>query len=134
MEYQIDLINELINTYLNKFYINFQNIDQEEWEKYQYNIYGISEEDIYMDLIQDIAKIISNIIYDSNCSFDFNNKNKIYIFNNNKTINNLISWKIISKTNNNRILLIRYGIFGNTRYIRLHINLIKYLLNETKTL
>ena len=117
------LINELVDIYLKKFCI-YMDVNYTDWEKYIYEIHNKPEEDIFMEIIQDVAKIINNILYQNYHILNCNNKNKVYIINKSGTLVNLISWKYVD---NNKIYL-RYGINGIVRYIKLVISFERFLL------
>lgn len=122
-----NIIEEQINSYINNFSEKYHDISYDKWDsfKYTFETPGLIEI-IYLfkSIIEDIAKIIANKLYDENYTLVYEDYNKVYIFNNDKTINNLISWKYNIKLNK---LLLRYGIGGRVRYIEVNIDITPFI-------
>lgn len=108
------LINK-IKDYLIKVVKKFTfDISYDMWNKYNYD--DSFEE--YFELIEDISTIIDEILYNNKSKIIIKNISCIYIFSPDGCISNLVSWKI---TNNNDIIIIRIGAFGNVCYIKIYI-------------
>ena len=121
------IVNKKIDDYLKKS-CKFYDVNYQKWINCNYGILDEDIEDIFKDLIYDISEIIANEIYKDSYILHYENKNQIYIFNNDRTIANLVSWKYENEYNNT--ILMRYGFNGRVRYIEININTKKYLLNN----
>lgn len=111
-------VNKKVDNYLEKFCI-YADINFQLWEDNFYTIKDAPEEDIFLEIILDIAIFINEIVYKNTYMLDYVNKNKIYIVNKDKTISNLVAWKPKDKN----LTCLRYGIDGKVRYILLKINI-----------
>lgn len=119
-----NLVGQQINGFLNNFCNKIHDTNYQKWINYNYVLKNKDIEDVYRDLIYDISKIIAEKIYKKDYIIHFENKNKIYIFNNNGTISNLVAWKYA--TNFDKVILIRYGFGCKIRYIEIDINIVKF--------
>lgn len=123
-------INYEINKYLQNFCLNIYDIDNKEWEKNKYKNDYNDEDDVFSNIIEDIANIIGKTLYGSNYKLTYGKigpKNKIFIHNKDKNIYFMISFKIDL---NMEYIFIRYNILRNERYIKIKFKIDSFLLNN----
>lgn len=125
-------LNIKINNYLQNFCLENYDIDKEEWEKNIYKNNYNDEDDVFSNIIEDIANIIGKEIYgNNNYKLRFciiGPRNKIFIYNKN---NNMKCFMVSFKVDfNMEYLFIQYNILSDKRYIKIKFKINTFLLNS----
>ena len=110
-----------INDYLYKFCYIINESNNDEWKFFNCKRNYNSKDDVFLEIIEDIANIIGNEIYYKNNYIIQKgkgiSKNNICIYSrDNQDYFNLVMYKVYEKENT---MYIRYNAFGNTRYIHI---------------
>lgn len=119
-------LENTIHNYLDNFCL-WCKIDSDKWFEYEYENFSNDMEDVFDDLISDVALLVGDKIYNVgnyNVYYDENIRNILYIVRNDRKVYNLVSWKYCDHYDS---IILRYGVYGLERYTKLDIDVNKFL-------